>query len=94
MLYSAGSSGGADSRRIRLATTDDISDPDSWDFSDTTPFMEPVSSTWESHWTYACSMLKDGLSPYPYVSDDGWMLYFSGYNGSTANSGLAYLEPS
>ncbi len=82
------------SRTIRFAHS---LDGETWDMSDTTDILAPVASTWESGQTYASSLLKESTPPYLSPVEDGsdrLLLYYSGYDGTDANSGLAYLTPS
>lgn len=92
MLYTQGDLD-LDPSRIRVAISDD--DTVTWDFSDTTNLLTTgAGGSWDSLWMYACALLRRPYAPYtaPVVDDFGrWLLYFSGYDGTDANSGLAYV---
>lgn len=94
MLYTVGGTQSGDFAREIFAAAS--TDGASWGFNSST-ILAPGVASWESLETYSGQVLRENTTPFasPAVDANGhWHFYYSGYDGTHGQSGLAYLTPS
>lgn len=93
MFYALGGTQPSFTRAIFVGSSTDGS---TWNFQGG-EILGPVGTGWELLETYLGRVVKTSTSPFsaPVTDTSGrWHFYYSGYDGSKANVGLAYLTPS
>lgn len=97
MLYSLGApqTGSEPLAKWRAVWPAVSTDGAAWSFNGGT-VLAPLTG-WESLEAYAAQLLKESVTPFanPVADANGrWHLYYSGWDGTFASSGLLYMAPS
>jgi len=81
------------SRRLRVATSENGID---WTVCSSQVLRPEDGLGWERNWVYGASILKSSTPPFvdPIEIAGRYLLYYSGHDGNTAETGLAFLQDS